>query len=69
MSTQKFLREIRRAVTDSNGKVIDEKRTGKHYKLVLDFGFGERLLVCSVSPSDGNAIDNVKRDIRRLGQA
>lgn len=65
MSTGRFVREIRRAVSEAGGVLVG-LTTGKHLKVTIDFGCGPRTVTCSLSPSDVNAIKNVRRDIDKI---
>lgn len=65
MSTQKLLTEVRRMVESAGGTVLKHSQ-GRHLKLRCLFGQKERVLVVSVSPSDGHALSSIRRDITRL---
>lgn len=64
MSTLKTLREVKACVESLGGRLLDH-RYSKHLKVRVDFGHGPRLIVVSISPSDGRAMANIKRDILR----
>lgn len=64
MSTQTWLRDVRRMLDDM-GVAHRFEFSSKHVKVFLRQGAHTGLIVVSVSPSDHRALKQVKTDVKR----
>lgn len=65
MNTRKFMREVSKVLEAEQMQVLGIT-TGKHLKYRVQTPGGPRMLVCSVSPSDRNAVRQVRRLVARM---